>query len=120
VLKGVAPKGKEFKYFAQVFQALRIEVNQEMAALEEFLRQAGEVIGKGGRLVVLSYHSLEDRMVKHYLNSGKISGEMEKDFYGNIIRPFDPVYRKPIEPGEKEIKTNSRARSARLRIGEKN
>jgi 16S rRNA (cytosine1402-N4)-methyltransferase len=119
VLAGVAPRGKENKYFAQVFQALRIEVNQEMKALEDFLHQCGEVIGTGGRLVILSYHSLEDRMVKNYINKGKMFGEVDKDFYGNEIKPFEAVNRKPIEASEEEVSINRRARSAKLRIGVK-
>lgn len=119
VLQSVAPKGKEFKYFAQVFQALRIEVNQEMKALENFLHQCGEVMEKEGRLVVMSYHSLEDRMVKNYINKGKVFGEVDKDFYGNELKPFEGVNRKPIEPSEEEIANNKRARSAKLRIAEK-
>lgn len=118
-LAAVAPRGKENRYFAQVFQALRIEVNQEMKALEDFLHQCGEVIVTGGRLVIMSYHSLEDRMVKNYINKGKVFGEVEKDFYGNEIKAFGAVNRKPIEASEAEIKTNNRARSAKLRIGEK-
>jgi len=101
LLKPVAPTGKEYKYYAQVFQALRIEVNQEMEALESFLLQCGEVIEKGGRLVVMSYHSLEDRMVKNYMNTGKVFGEVEKDFFGNPIKPFQPINRKPVEPVRK-------------------
>jgi 16S rRNA (cytosine1402-N4)-methyltransferase len=118
-LKTVAPRGKENKYFAQVFQALRIEVNQEMKALENFLHQCGEVISKGGRLVVLSYHSLEDRMIKNYMNKGKVFGEVDKDFFGNEIKPFETVTRKPIEASENEVAENSRARSAKLRIAVK-
>jgi 16S rRNA (cytosine1402-N4)-methyltransferase len=114
-----APKGKENKYFAQVFQALRIEVNNEMQALEDFLHQAGEVLVKGGRLVVLSYHSLEDRMVKNFINKGKVYGEADKDFFGNVLKPFEAVNRKPIEASKDEIEENKRARSAKLRIGEK-
>jgi 16S rRNA (cytosine1402-N4)-methyltransferase len=119
VLLRHAPRGKENKYFAQVFQALRIEVNQEMTALEDFLHQAGEVIQKGGRLVVMSYHSLEDRMVKNYMNKGKVFGEVEKDFYGHELKPFESITRKPITPTEAEIEENKRARSAKLRIAEK-
>ena len=119
VLKAVAPRGKEFKYFAQVFQALRIEVNEEMQALESFLLQCGEVMAKDGRLVVMSYHSLEDRLVKNYMQTGKMSGEVEKDFFGNPIKPFQAVTRKPVEAGEEEIKNNNRARSAKLRIARK-
>jgi 16S rRNA (cytosine1402-N4)-methyltransferase len=118
-LSGVAPKGKENKYFAQVFQALRIEVNTEMKALEDFLHQCGEVMEKKGRLVVMSYHSLEDRMVKNYINTGKVFGELEKDFYGNPIKPFQAINRKPIEASEAEVEMNKRARSAKLRIAEK-
>ena len=119
LLKPVAPTGKEYKYYAQVFQALRIEVNQEMEALESFLLQCGEVIEKGGRLVVMSYHSLEDRMVKNYMNTGKVFGEVEKDFFGNPIKPFQPINRKPVEASEEEVRVNNRARSARLRVAER-
>jgi 16S rRNA (cytosine1402-N4)-methyltransferase len=115
----VAPRGKENKYFAQVFQALRIEVNQEMQALEYFLHQCGEVIGTSGRLVVMSYHSLEDRMVKNYIGTGKVYGELEKDFFGNPIKPFEAVNRKPVEATEEEVENNSRARSAKLRVAER-
>jgi len=118
-LQSIAPRGKENKYFAQVFQALRIEVNEEMQALEDFLHQCGDVMEKEGRLVIMSYHSLEDRMVKNYMNTGKVFGEVEKDFFGNKIKPFEVVTRKPIEASEKEIEENSRARSAKLRIGSK-
>ncbi|HEV8514710.1 MAG TPA: 16S rRNA (cytosine(1402)-N(4))-methyltransferase RsmH [Cyclobacteriaceae bacterium] len=118
-LQSIAPRGKENKYFAQVFQALRIEVNEEMQALEDFLHQCGDVMEKEGRLVVMSYHSLEDRMVKNYINTGKVFGEVEKDFFGNKIKPFEAVTRKPIEASEKEIEENNRARSAKLRIGSK-
>ena len=119
LLEPVAPRGKEYKYYAQVFQALRIEVNQELEALESFLLQCGEVMEKGGRLVVISYHSLEDRMVKNYMNTGKVFGDLEKDFFGNPIKPFQAVNRKPEEASEEEVKVNNRARSARLRVGER-
>jgi 16S rRNA (cytosine1402-N4)-methyltransferase len=119
LLMEVAPRGKENKYFAQVFQALRIEVNQEMQALEDFLHQCGEVIGVGGRLVVMSYHSLEDRMVKNYIGTGKVYGELEKDFFGNPIKPFEAVNRKPVEASEEEVENNNRARSAKLRVAER-
>jgi len=118
-LQTVAPRGKENKYFAQVFQALRIEVNNEMKALEDFLHQCGEVVEQGGRLVVMSYHSLEDRMVKNYINKGKVFGEVEKDFYGHEIKPFEALNRKPIEASEEEVAENRRARSAKLRIAGK-
>lgn len=115
-LKQVAPRGKENKYFAQVFQALRIEVNDEMKALENFLHQCGEVMAATGRLVVMSYHSLEDRMVKSYIQKGKVFGDLEKDLYGNVLKPFQALNRKPLEASEDEIAANSRARSARLRV----
>ncbi len=118
-LKEVAPRGKENKYFAQVFQALRIEVNDEMSALENFLHQCGEVLDTSGRLVVMSYHSLEDRMVKNYIQKGKVFGDVEKDLYGNVLKPFEAVNRKPIEASEEEVALNNRARSARLRVAAK-
>ena len=116
-LKDISPKGKENKYFAQVFQALRIEVNEELQALEDFLHQCAEVTADRGRLVILSYHSLEDRMIKNFLNTGKAFGELEKDLYGNPLRPFEPVTRKAVEAGEEEVEANKRARSAKLRVG---
>jgi len=119
VIAGLIPRGKENKYLAQVFQALRIEVNQELEALQEFLQQSVEVLGQGGRLVVMSYHSLEDRLVKNFIAKGKFSGELEKDIYGNDDRPFDAVSRKAITASDEEIKTNNRARSAKLRIAVK-
>ena len=102
-----------------VFQALRIEVNDEMEALKELLTQSGEMIKKGGRLVVISYHSLEDRPVKNFIRTGNIKGKLEKDFYGNPITIFKSVNSRPIVSDEKEIDMNSRARSAKLRIAEK-
>lgn len=119
VLVSFAPRGKENKYYAQVFQALRIEVNEELKALEEMLVQAGEVLNEGGRLVVMSYHSLEDRMVKNFINKGNVQGNEEKDFYGNLLRPLMPVNKKPITASAEEVAANSRARSAKLRIAEK-
>lgn len=118
-LEGFAAPGRENKFFAQVFQALRIAVNDELGALEDFLTQSGEVLREGGRLSVISYHSLEDRLVKNFIRSGRFSGEVEKDFYGNPLRPLQPVERKAIVPSEREMAENSRARSARLRVGEK-
>ncbi|MEI6488613.1 MAG: 16S rRNA (cytosine(1402)-N(4))-methyltransferase RsmH [Bacteroidota bacterium] len=112
-------RGKENQFLAQIFQALRIEVNKEMDSLEELLIQSIDVLKPGGRLVVISYHSLEDRLVKNIMRSGKFEGEIEKDFYGNKISPFIQVSRKPIVPSEEENATNSRARSAKLRIAEK-
>lgn len=118
-LRKLAPRGAENKYFAQVFQALRIVVNDEMTALEDFLLQTSEVIKPGGRLVVMSYHSLEDRPVKNFIQKGKFSGEDEKDFYGNVIKPFEALNKKPIEASEEEIAINKRARSAKLRVAVK-
>ena len=114
-----APRGKEAKFFAQLFQAIRLEVNEEMEVLEEMLGQCAEVLKPGGRLVVMSYHSLEDRLAKNFINKGNFEGKDEKDFYGNVIRPLEPVNRKPIVAGDDEIARNSRARSAKLRIAEK-
>ncbi|TFV96121.1 16S rRNA (cytosine(1402)-N(4))-methyltransferase RsmH [Algoriphagus kandeliae] len=118
-LKKYAPKGREFKYFAQVFQALRIEVNDELGALEEFLLSAVDLLKPEGRLVVMSYHSLEDRLVKNLITKGKFQGELEKDFFGNPIRPLEPVSRGAITADAKEIAANPRARSAKLRIAKK-
>ncbi|MDG1350927.1 MAG: 16S rRNA (cytosine(1402)-N(4))-methyltransferase RsmH [Crocinitomicaceae bacterium] len=119
-LSGFAPKFKENRYYAQVFQAVRIEVNQEIKVLEDLLIQSEKIIAPEGRLVVLSYHSLEDRLVKNFLKKGNLEGQLEKDFFGNPIKPFSEVTRKPVIPSEDEIKLNSRARSAKLRIGERN
>jgi len=113
------PKGKENKYMAQVFQALRIEVNAEIDVLESFLLQSAEVLDTGGRLVVMSYHSLEDRPVKNFIAKGKIRGEADKDFFGNEEKPFKAITRKAIIADEQELERNSRSRSAKLRIGEK-
>lgn len=115
----LVPRGKEHKYHAQLFQALRIEVNGELEALQEFLEQATQVLAPGGRLVVMSYHSLEDRLVKNFLAKGKFSGEVEKDFYGNQIKPFKVISRKAIVADSDELQQNNRARSARLRVAEK-
>lgn len=119
VLARFAPRGKENKYYAQVFQALRIEVNDELKALEEMLVQAGEMLNVGGRLVVMSYHSLEDRMVKNFINKGNVQGDEEKDFYGTLLRPLKPLNKKPITASAEEIALNNRARSAKLRVAEK-
>lgn len=119
IAERVAPKRKENKYYAQLFQALRIEVNKELEALEAFLQQSVEVLKPGGRLVVMSYHSLEDRMVKNFMQKGKFRGEVEKDFYGNEIKPFKVISRKVITASEDEIRENTRARSAKLRVAEK-
>ena len=116
VISSCMPKGKEFQYLAKVFQALRIEINGEMEALKELLLQSVAVLKPEGRMVVISYHSLEDRLVKNYFRTGSLKGEQEKDFFGNIIRPFEPVNRKPIVPSESELNLNNRSRSAKLRI----
>ncbi len=113
------PKFKEHQYLAKVFQALRIEVNEEMDVLKQMLQQALEVLKPGGRLVVMSYHSLEDRLVKNFMKSGNFEGEQQKDFYGNIHRPFNIITKKPVTPSDAENEKNSRARSAKLRIAEK-
>ena len=111
--------GERMRYLSQVFQALRMEVNDELGALEDFLKDSLEMLAPGGRLAVITFHSLEDRMVKNFLKTGNIEGEQQKDFYGNITRPFELVTKKPIEPTDEEIKQNPRARSSKLRVGEK-
>ncbi|MFO7828575.1 MAG: 16S rRNA (cytosine(1402)-N(4))-methyltransferase RsmH [Bacteroidales bacterium] len=113
------PKHAEHKFLAKIFQALRIEVNREMDFLKEMLLQTADVIKPGGRLVVITYHSLEDRLVKNFIKNGKFEGEAEKDFYGRIDVPFKAINRKVITPDEKEIVENNRARSAKLRIAER-
>ncbi len=114
-----APKAIENKYLAQVFQALRIEVNDEMEALKEFFAAALDLLKAGGRLVVITYHSLEDRLCKNFMKTGNFEGKLEKDFYGNPISPFKMINRKVITPSEKELEKNPRSRSAKLRIAEK-
>lgn len=118
-LSKFAKRGRENRFYAQVFQALRIEVNHEMEALRQFLSHTPDMLKTGGRLVVMSYHSLEDRPVKQIMKTGNLEGEVDKDFYGNLIRPFKPLHSKPIVPGEEEIDRNPRARSAKLRIAER-
>jgi len=118
-LEKFAPKFKDYKFWSQVFQALRIEVNRELEVLKSLLIQSKDILKKDGRLVVMSYHSLEDRLVKNFINTGNFNGETEKDFYGNIIRPFNPITRKAITPSEEELKLNPRSRSAKLRIAER-
>lgn len=118
-IEAALPKFAEHKFLAKVYQALRIEVNQEMKSLEKFLSGAAASLKPGGRLVVITYHSLEDRMVKNFIKAGNIDGKVEKDFYGNSKAPLKAVNRKPILPQESEIASNTRARSAKLRIAEK-
>lgn len=107
--------GDRFRYLSQVFQALRIEVNQEMEALKEMLEASKELLAPNGRIVVIAYHSLEDRLVKNFFKTGDCSGVQQKDFYGNIARPFQILTKKPVEPSAEEIKRNPRSRSAKLR-----
>ena len=107
--------GDRFRYLSQVFQALRIEVNQEMEALKEMLEASKELLAPNGRIVVIAYHSLEDRLVKNFFKTGDCSGVQQKDFYGNIERPFQILTKKPVEPSAEEIKRNPRSRSAKLR-----
>ena len=113
------PRGMENKYLAMLFQALRIVVNGELEALQALLRQGTELLRPGGRMVVMSYHSLEDRLVKNYFRSGNFDGEVEKDFYGNPIVPLVPVGRKATVAGDEEVQRNPRSRSARLRVAER-
>jgi 16S rRNA (cytosine1402-N4)-methyltransferase len=111
--------GERHKYLAQVFQALRIEVNEELEVLKKMLQQSLEILKPGGKLVVLSYHSLEDRLVKNFLKSGNFEGKLETDFYGVITRPFEILTKKAIEPDSTEMKQNSRSRSAKMRVASK-
>ena len=118
-IESALPKFAEHKFLAKVYQALRIEVNQEMKSLEKFLSGAAKSLKPGGKMVIITYHSLEDRMVKNFIKAGNIDGKAEKDFYGNMTAPLKAVNRKPILPQESEIASNTRARSAKLRIAEK-
>ncbi len=120
IIKSCVTKSYENKYLAKVFQALRIEVNRELENLKEMLFQTIDLIKTDGRLVVITYHSLEDRLVKNFIRKGKFEGELEKDIYGNVELPFDQVNKKVIIPGKEEIIRNSRARSAKLRIARRN
>lgn len=120
ILNGFVNGSNQHQYYAQVFQALRIEVNEELEALKQLLVQCSEALKPGGRLVIMAYHSLEDRLIKNFINNGRFAGEAEKDIYGNRLNvPFKAVKKKPIVAGETEIKSNPRARSAKLRIAEK-
>jgi 16S rRNA (cytosine1402-N4)-methyltransferase len=120
ILSQFAPKFKDYKFWSQVFQALRIEVNRELEVLKSLLKQCADVIKPGGRLVIMSYHSLEDRLVKNYINSGNFKGELEKDFFGNAIKPFSALSKKAITASTQELEENTRSRSAKLRIAERN
>lgn len=119
IVKPFMPREREKKDLARVFQALRIEVNHEMDALHEMLEAALKVLRPGGRLVVLTYHSLEDRMVKNFVRSGRMDGKVEQDFFGRKLTPWRAVNNKVIVPDEEEQRTNPRSRSAKLRIAEK-
>ena len=119
ILQPLAQRGKENKFFAQVFQALRIEVNGEIDVLKKMLEQTSPLLKKGGRLVVMSYHSLEDRLVKNYMKAGNCEGKVEKDFFGNVLNDLELVNRKPITASQEELEINPRSRSAKLRIAQK-
>ena len=119
IASACSPKAIENKYLAQVFQALRIEVNEEMEVLREFLQASLDVLKPGGRLVIITYHSLEDRLCKNFMRAGNFDGKVEKDFYGNVTSPFRLINRKVIVPGAEELRSNTRSRSAKLRIAEK-
>ncbi len=119
VILPIAQRGKENSFLSRVFQAIRMEVNDEMGALKEMLAQMPNILAENGRLVVISYHSLEDRLVKNMVRSGNIEGKIEKDFYGKPLVPFNAITRKPLIPTDEEIARNPRARSAKLRIAEK-
>jgi 16S rRNA (cytosine1402-N4)-methyltransferase len=118
-LAPLIPKQLPHKFMAKVYQSIRIEVNREMEALQDMLPQTLDYLRPGGRLVIITYHSIEDRIVKNFLRSGNLSGSIDKDFYGNITTPWKLVNRNVIVPGEEEIRENNRARSAKLRIAEK-
>jgi 16S rRNA (cytosine1402-N4)-methyltransferase len=119
LLNKYAPRGKENSFFARIFQALRIEVNEEIEVLKSMLQQSEKILKPGGRLVVISYHSIEDRIVKNFFKTGNFEGILHKDMFGNKLTPFINITRKPIIPNEEETKLNNRARSAKLRIAEK-
>lgn len=119
LVEGLYPQNQKNKFLARLFQAIRIEVNDEIAALKAMLNQSVDLLSTGGRLAVISYHSLEDRLVKNFMKTGNMKGDLEKDFYGNPLVPFKLVTRKPIAPSDEEINRNSRARSAKLRVAER-
>jgi 16S rRNA (cytosine1402-N4)-methyltransferase len=119
ILFKLAPRNKEFRYFAQAFQAIRIEVNQELKVIEEFLEQTPNVLVNGGRLCIISFHSLEDRLVKNFIRTGDCFGKEDKDLFGVVHKPLESEIRKPITASEIELKENPRSRSAKLRIASK-
>jgi 16S rRNA (cytosine1402-N4)-methyltransferase len=119
ILQKFTPANKRNKYYAQVFQALRIEVNDELGALKDLLNQSVDLLKSGGRLVIMAYHSLEDRLIKNFINTGSFEGREVKDFYGKPLKPFKAITRKPVMASDNEVRKNNRARSARLRIAEK-
>lgn len=118
-LHQLIPKSQPSKFLAKVYQAIRIEVNHEMESLKEMLLQTADCLDRGGRLVVITYHSIEDRLVKNYMRSGNLEGNVQKDFYGNVESPWKLINRNVITPSKEEITENNRARSAKLRIAEK-
>jgi 16S rRNA (cytosine1402-N4)-methyltransferase len=111
--------GERMRYLSQVFQALRMEANDELGALEDFMKDALEMLAPGGRLAIITFHSLEDRMVKNFMKTGNVAGEPDKDFYGNITKPWDMITKKPVEASQEETKQNTRSRSAKLRVAAK-
>ena len=119
IVSGLVQRNKTNQFLSKIFQAIRIEVNEEIEVLKKLLQQGMEVIKPGGRFVIITYHSLEDRLVKNFFRSGNFKGLLEKDFYGNVLKPFNEINRKPIIPDENELKSNNRARSAKLRIAER-
>ena len=119
IVSGLVQRNKTNQFLSKIFQAIRIEVNEEIDVLKKLLEQGMEVIKPGGRFVIITYHSLEDRLVKNFFRSGNFKGVLEKDFYGNVLKPFNEINRKPIIPDENELKSNNRARSAKLRIAER-
>lgn len=119
VIRSCIPQKRRLKYLSQLYQALRIEVNDEMTGLKLLLRASLKVLNPGGRIAVISYHSLEDRLVKRFLKAGNFEGKEEKDFYGNLLTPWKLISRRAIQASEEEVMRNSRARSARLRVAEK-
>lgn len=120
ILNRIVPPHKINRVAAQVFQALRIEVNDELNALADLVSQATEILRPGGRLVIISYHSIEDRIVKNFMRTGNIKGDIEKDYYGNVRSPFRPINKRPLVPEDDEVARNPRSRSAKLRIAERN